>query len=165
MTLRHNIAPQRYGPLHDTGHDMTMIDLAAAHPTLTRLLDYWRGKGGDTALPGRDAIVPFEVMPLLPHLIMLTLADRDPRVDWTGTGVKDACGRDIAERPLRDTPLWDNRLDAAVAAAVAGSPVLIEGRFSRADGQDWSHQLLLLPLAADGRRVDALLGGLIVRPA
>ena len=117
-----------------------------------RLEAWWTGHAAGGRPPHRDALSPIEIMPMLPHLVMLDLAGPAPVVLWAGTAVKEALGGNPGDRPLAETPLGGPGSEAAVARMVAAArPVeaLLGGR-----------PALLCPLAGDDGGIAAALAGL-----
>jgi len=117
-----------------------------------RLQGWWDGRAENGRPPHRDALSPVEIMPMLPHLVMLDLSGPEARVLWAGTAVKEALGGNPGDQPLDRTPLGGRDAEAALARMVADArPVeaVLGGR-----------PALLCPLAGDGGSVTAALVGL-----
>lgn len=134
-------------------------------PNLVALHRYWRSKFVGPALPGRAAIDPIEIGPLLPLVFLIDVAATGTafRYRLIGTGIVRYLGRDFTGRwvdadiygdlaptmigILRST--LDQR-DVTAARArifgVPGDPLL-------------SFTWTMMPLAADGATIDMLLCG------
>ncbi|WP_026870489.1 hypothetical protein [Inquilinus limosus] len=116
-----------------------------------RLQGWWDGRAEGGRPPHRDALSPIEIMPMLPHLLMLDLAG-PARVLWAGTAVKETLGGNPGDQPLDRTPLGGPEAEAAIARMIAEArPVeaVLGGR-----------PALLCPLLDDGQAVAAALVGL-----
>jgi hypothetical protein len=116
-----------------------------------RLQGWWdrRAEGGRP--PHRDALSPVEIMPMLPHLLMLDLSG-PARVLWAGTAVKEALGGNPGDQPLDRTPLGGPEVEAAIARMMTEA-LPVEARL---DGRP----ALLCPLADDSGAIGAALVGL-----
>jgi hypothetical protein len=117
-----------------------------------RLQGWWAGRAEGGRPPHRDALSPAEIMPMLPHLLMLGLSGAAPQVLWAGTAVKEALGGNPGDQPLDRTPLGGPETAAAIARIVADArPV---------DTTLGGRPALLCPLAGDDGSVTAALVGL-----
>ena len=117
-----------------------------------RLQGWWDGRAGGGRPPHRDALSPIEIMPMLPHLLMLDLSGPAPRVLWAGTAVKEALGGNLGDQPLDRTPLGGPEAEAAIARMVAEARPVEAALCGR--------PALLCPLAGDDGSVTAALVGL-----
>ena len=139
---------------------------ADASDKLARLREYWRARSGGTRLPARRDIDPVD---LPRHLSTILLIDgcgsegipRRFRFRLIGTGLSRLMPKDPTSRPL------DEVLDGAEMAAVGalltpvvedGAEAMVSGRLVWAGGWSLPADWLFLPLAADGRTVDMILG-------
>jgi len=137
---------------------------AAAVRAHEELFAYWSARRRGAALPGRRDIAPEGFKRLLPAISLVDVIRApglDYRVRLAGTGLHAVFGREVTGRSLAEiynstaTDYWRAELGAVVerrrpAAGVhnlgwRGAPHL-------------SVVWLRLPLAADGRNVDMLLG-------
>lgn len=117
-----------------------------------RLQGWWDGRAQGGRPPHRDALSPVEIMPMLPHLLMLDLSSPAPRVLWAGTAVKEALGGNPGDQPLDRTPLGGPDAAAAIARMI-GEARPVEARLG-------GRPALLCPLADDGGAIGAALAGL-----
>lgn len=146
--------------------------LEAWHPSLRRLFDYWRSIHPAEGLPGRQHFDPIRIPDVLP-IIALVDVHREPaqggpaqprfryrligtravwiwRHDWTGKWL-DEVYPNFADSGYR-----------AVALTISerGKWWYARGPSQLANNPDFlSVELLVLPLARDGRTVDMLLTG------
>jgi hypothetical protein len=116
-----------------------------------RLDGWWDGRAEGGRPPHRDALSPVEIMPMLPHLLMLDLSG-PARVLWAGTAVKEALGGNPGDQPLDWTPLGGPEAEAAIAR------MIIEAR--PVEARLGGRPALLCPLADDSGAIGALLAGL-----
>jgi hypothetical protein len=138
-------------------------DRSGWHPHSRRLYDYWLEIAPAGLLPGRQHVSPIDIAPLLPRIWMLDVV-RDPlrfRYRLLGTGGVSTLGReftghwlDDAHPEYRDDPLLNARYRYMVET---GRPTWRRGPVR------WEHDSLhrevencMVPLAADGRKVDIL---------
>ncbi len=130
------------------------------------LYAYWRGLAPDGGLlPGRQHFDPLDVPALLPYLWMIDVAadPRDNKYRLFGTYVTAGFGRDHTGLTLREAhpasaedPLAF-RFMSQVASRRAPHWYRGKPRFDH-DKDVAELENLILPLAADGRVVDVLLG-------
>jgi hypothetical protein len=143
---------------------------SSARPEIVALYAYWRSKApGEGVLPGRRHIDPVEIPKLLPYVFLLDVVDdiRRFRVRLVGTalietGTPARVGDFMADHMPPDTR----------AASLADLENVVQSR------EPWwfrgpvflQHQTyvseverLVLPLAADGRTVDMLLGMSVIQ--
>jgi hypothetical protein len=140
--------------------------LALRHEPLKKLLAYWLEKKGDRRAPSRADIDPLDIVPLLPHVVMIDV-ERDPqrfRYRLVGTEIVRQLGRDLTGRYLDE--LEHNPRVAAIAAEYArvaawGAPVCATWEYTREDGRHIRYERLALPLSSDGETVDMLFGGTV----
>lgn len=149
---------------------------ADADSRLVRLLDYWRGKGRDGALPRRRAIDPVEIRGLLPVVFLIDIvpADEGPedfRFSLVGQDVLDRYG------PLRGRTLREQMSGAELHRTLeehrlcltARLPVyVVNSERTAVDGDGLLYQRLLLPLAGEetadeGDAVTSLAGIMVFR--
>jgi len=149
--------------------DAPMVDLDAFGRSLVleqhhRFFDYWRSKATAGALPSRRSIDPVEIHDLLPWLILfdVTWSEGEPRFRFrlVGTGCVERYGRNASgqwfeETYEGETLLRQSRTYAEVART--GVPHLSRPRFPVSDREFVTYDRLILPLADDGRSVDALV--------
>jgi hypothetical protein len=121
-------------------------------PFFDRLRGWWDSRAAEGRPPHRDALSPIEIMPMLPHLVMLDLAGPVPMVLWAGTAVKEALGGNPGDQPLAATPLGGPEADAAIARMIAAGRPLEAALGGR--------PALFCPLTGDDGAVAASLIGL-----
>jgi len=134
-------------------------------PEFAALLRYWESKRRDGRLPSRADIDPIEIRGLLPHLLLFELVRAEAalrfRFRLAGTAFTHLVGRDVTGLcldelgpPERVAPVHN----ALAAAANSGRPAYLAGRLTLRSQQYMMAKRLGVPLAADGRTVDMILG-------
>lgn len=137
------------------------------------LFDYWRARCGDGRLPARHHIDVLDLKSLLGHLNIIKVDEEDGRRRYVyklwATRVTRMYGRDYTGRELGELELGipvetvRRVLDEVVATR---QPHFWEMPLPRNDDGFVAYRRLLLPLAADGLKVDHMLALLIgVRPS
>jgi len=140
-------------------------DLAAIDSVeLLRLYDYWEARHRGDLLPSREDIDPMELRFILGNLILVDVL-RDPlrfRYRLVGSNVSRRMGIDLTGKLLDEHPDPTFRSGAIpIYTEVANTArpyarqhdTIMDGRLRR-------YQVLLLPLAADGRTVDVIAVGI-----
>jgi hypothetical protein len=142
---------------------------------LAALYAYWSGKRGPRALPSRADIDPADLLPLLPHILLIDVVEggRDFRYRLVGTEIERHLGRPITGRLIGEVLRGEysayirSLLQRVVAEA---APVYSENNF---DGGRSGFAMiaefkrarwLMLPLARDGVSVDIILCGQVFEP-
>ena len=141
------------------------IDPSALHASARALYDYWRTIHPAGRLPGRQHFDPSAVVELLPNIVLVE-AHREPlrfRYRLLGSRVDSVNGKSLSGQ-------W---LDQAFAGAARGAAVIDEyARVTLTGTPTWWRglprvvpapdcrliEVLRLPLASDGARVDMVLG-------
>jgi len=128
------------------------------------LYDYWQSKVGDRPIPDRADIDPLEMVPWLPHLLLVEIgADRrDVRFRLIGTWVVDRVGRDDTGMTVADLGLTEGRRqirDSYLEAARLARPSRRGGEFHDRSGvqKHLRAERVLLPLTDGGPEVAMIL--------
>lgn len=145
-------------------HGADDLSRAGAHAKLHHVYRYWRSLHRDGRIPGRAQIDPAAIPDLLSGLWLLDV-QREPfrlRYRLVGTRVVRAIGREVTGQWLDEAhpgigrdPAYQARSRKVVQTAI---PSWRHGRPNL-----WRHELfgkienLILPLAADGARVEMLM--------
>jgi len=134
----------------------------AEHPVLYELWAYWRTQREGLRLPARHDIDPAEIPALLPHLQFVErVEDGEFRYRLTGGAVVDGFGVNPAGKLIRDvlapraSPWRAGTIPRCgpAAADLVAQPLQGRGRLEQIVTR------IILPLAADGKAVNALLLG------
>jgi len=141
------------------------VDLAQAHSKIRTLHAYWQSlRPAPDLLPARGAIDPIGIAKLLPNIFLLDASPPPLRLRYRLVGSKlvQAGGRELTGRMMEDA-----HPNLLIAEPYADYPACArDARIGWRRGPtvfDWERQhvqieRVLLPLAADGRNVDVILG-------
>jgi len=136
-----------------------------ADPRIAGVARYWSGRGADGRLPGRADLDPVDIPRLLRNVFLVDVRPAEPRFAYrlVGTAVADLVG-ELTGRPVGaglDAEEADRLVGQFRRCAAEARPVWREGVLTTRRSRQAGFQRLLLPLAADGRRVDMVLGVLV----
>jgi len=134
-------------------------------PEFAILLRYWESKRREGRLPARRDIDPIEIRALLPQVLLLEVLRTETglrfRFRLAGTAFTHLVGRDVTGLCLDELgePERVAPVHSALAAVVeSGRPAYLAGRLTLRSQQYMMAKRLGVPLAADGRTVDMVLG-------
>jgi hypothetical protein len=136
---------------------MSALHQIIADDRLCTLYQYWQGKRAGRAMLTRADIDPVEIPRLLPHIILIEVAEggRRFRFRLVGTAIIQAAGTELTARYL-DEVLPDPDYKAHVLSLYrtlmeTRRPVYSESEYmSPAGRMDYLCSRLLLPLSSDG---------------
>ena len=141
---------------------------AAAARAHEELFAYWASLKDGARLPGRRHLDPGGIKRLLPTVSLIDVchpaspaAPQDYRMRLAGTGLYGVYGREITGKKLSEiyntaaADYWRVELSKVVAE---GRPAVGVHNLSWRGASHLSILWLRLPLAADGERVDMILG-------
>jgi hypothetical protein len=143
---------------------------AIDHRQLRDLHAYWLSRHAEGALPGRRSLDPLDVPHLLPYMMLIDVWHEpfDLRYRLVGTALVDHMGRDTTRMRVEDAYVgadWPKVEQDYKTAIFDKRPVLRRNEGLDASGRRFAYERLLLPLSADGLRVDMLLGGAVFEEA
>jgi hypothetical protein len=136
-----------------------------ADSRLRRLLSYWQEARNGRAYPDRAAVDPLKLKDLLGYLVLVDAVDqgggRPPRFRYRlfGTGYTFYHGRDMTGKwvdEVAEPTFRDNLLEVYALAVSKGQPGFYAYDYI-VDTKHHRFQACLLPLAADGAKVDMVL--------
>lgn len=140
------------------------LDLAAdlrRYPDLAEMLAYWSARRGDRRFPARTHIDPTEIPSFLPRIMLADVAG-DPldfRYRLVGTALCDTHWFDFTHKSPRELEppefgqlVWNDYADTVRRAEPTAHVVVFESL--RAVHY---YARIVLPLAADGERIDMLM--------
>ena len=147
------------GMQHDPG-------LAFERRELGELVGLWHAKRCGRAMPARADFTPFDLKALLGHIILVDV-EPDPlrfRYRLVGTAITGIVKRDVTGRYFED--IYTGRLLETAAAVNAWvvrerAPLRIFSVTGHARNDVYAYDGVLLPLSADGERVNMVLGALL----
>jgi hypothetical protein len=140
--------------------------LAIVNPKLQRLYDYWSAKRGARPMPGRADIDPLDMTFIIGNVILVDVLAGDPlrfRIRLHGTKLVDRVRYELTGKMLDEMPEAEFReLSRQSFTRVATTAAPLHAVRDRVlDGRPRQYETIILPLSADGERVDMLLLGLI----
>ena len=130
-------------------------------PTLHRLYDYWRGKWHGDLLPGRQDIDPIDFSYALGDIALVDVFYEPLRFRFRldGTRHVEHFGLDMTGQMLEAFP--ESKMRQTIYESYR---VVVDTRQPQrhyrdltADGRPFRYEALLMPLAADGRKIDMIL--------
>jgi len=147
---------------------LSEIDLAAAGladkeitaEPLLRLVDYWEKKRGERCWPSRADIDPVDFPYILGNVALIEVAGLPPRfrIRLFGDNLVRKVGIEVTGRMLDAVPLPQLRDHFAMRCrqiVARGTPYRTRGDYFM-DGRPSRHEMVALPLSADGRAIDML---------
>jgi len=137
--------------------------LAFSDPFYAGLLNLWRGKAGDRAMPRRSEMSPRDLKDVLRHLIVLERVERAPshyRARLIGTGLTamagDHTGKMLEEVvPAQHVPRWVECCDLILDG---GQPMRFLGRVHLEGKEYLDAENLFVPLANDSNEPTFAMG-------
>lgn len=136
------------------------------HPKLVGLYDYWLSKRGGRAMPSRADIEPTELRGLLPHVFLIDVLEpgKTYRYRLVGTAVEEAVGVSLTGKLLSEVAtgrIFDFVSHVFHDVSVHRTVCYFESNFAFKEEFSVMYRRLLMPLSADGREVDMMLGAMV----
>ena len=137
--------------------------LTFSEPSYERLLDLWRSRTGERAMPKRSEITPRDLKDVLRHLIILERVERSPsryRVRLLGTSLTtmagDRTGKLLEEViPADHLPRWVVCADLILDG---GMPMRFLGRVHLQGKEYLNAENLFVPLSNDNAEPTFVMG-------
>jgi hypothetical protein len=132
-----------------------------ADSRLHQLYAYWEKKRGTLAMPARRDIEPMDLVPLLPHVMMVDV-EEGPRYRYRlfGTAVSEAFGSDPTGKYIDEVMVGNYKaflLGLYNDLTASKKPIYSTSIYGgRREGQLWT-QRLMLPLSSNGHDVDKVM--------
>lgn len=132
-----------------------------------RLYDIWNRWRGQRSMPAREAVMPEDLRDLLPYVALMEAAadPADCRYIITGTAVDAITIRSFKGCTIRETMAKGNPTRSAEILTLYGDviancrPSFSRGSMAYQDRGYVIYDRVLLPLSADGLKVDHVLCG------
>ena len=136
--------------------------IAACHPDIHVIVNYWRTKAGMRRMPSRADIDPSELKPYLPRISLIDVVPDERRFVYRLVGTEEVAlrGYDPTGRGVGDGYFGPNR---ELAYAHYGyvvehrAPYCYRGDFDVQDGKIENEDVIFLPLSEDGENVNMIL--------
>lgn len=140
-----------------------------ANPKVHRVYGYWHQRCIDGRLMARASLDPTELRDVLAHLFLVGVGDAqgDFRFLIAGTEIEDRYGRSLRGVAVAETYRLVTRFDTShqwAETAADGKPRYRSGPMSFPSSDVYTAERLMLPLSADGRRVDHIFGAIFYAP-
>ena len=140
--------------------------LPIKHPKLQQLYDYWSAKRGERKMPSRADIDPLDMTFVMGNVILVDVIAGTPlgfRIRLHGTNLVERAHYELTGKMLDDLPQVQFRdLTRQSFTKVANTAEPLRVLNDRVlDDQPRRYETVILPLSADGARVDMLLCGMI----
>jgi len=146
-------------------------DTAIRDAGLRRVLSLWTAKRPSGRLPARGDLLPEELGPTLPAVLLLDVVGKADGRDYVyrvaGSRLVEMYGVEPTGRPLSDFAEWPwaQRARRIFDRAVdSGMPTLARARMTVEPRDFYRVETLCLPLAAEGATVDMLLVAMAFEP-
>jgi len=143
---------------------MTDVENSIAQPRLRQLYAYWNGLRRGDAFPARRDLDPVQFRFVLGHVFLVDVERDPPRFRYRLFGVNLArrAGYELTGKSVDEIPSADMRAYLARHyQAMLAAPGPRVDRGERVLGETRRFEMLLLPLADDGKTVDMILGALL----
>lgn len=145
---------------------MTEATIEIRHPRLWRLYQYWAARRGQRKMPSRADIGVPDIAYVLGDVMLVDVIGSAPprfRIRLHGTNLAERAGRELTGKILDELPESEFRRqvrDRWSTVAATGQPLRCD-RDGEFDGRPYRYESLILPLSADGERVNMELVALI----
>ena len=140
----------------------TEARIAASHPDIRAMVDYWRMKAGSRRMPRRTDIDPGDIKAFLPRITLVDVVPDARRFVYRLVGTEevasrgsDPTGRSVAEAYFAASAEESLRYYEAVAQT--GEPYCFRDDYRAPDGALEKQDVIFLPLSEDGETVSIIL--------
>ena len=131
------------------------------HLNTELLIDYWRDRRGERALPARADIDPADFYSLTPQAFILAREEGEFRFRLAGEAVIDLVGRPLRDQPMADQwrPTHRQPMIRALNASLDSAAVLVVTAHALSETNDQVRiEFLFAPLTGPNGRADRFLG-------
>lgn len=140
----------------------TAAGIAACHPDIRAVVEYWRTKAGTRRMPRRTDIDPIEIKPFLPRITLVDVVPDDRRFVYRLVGTEEAAsrGNDPTGRSVVEAYFASSAAESLVYyeyVARWGEPCCFRGDYRAPDGKLEKQDVIFLPLSEDGETVSIIL--------
>lgn len=140
----------------------TEAQIAAAHPDIRAMFDYWRRKAGVRRMPNRADIDPSEIKSFLPRITLVDVVPDARRFVYRLVGTEevasrgmDPTGRSVVEAYFASSA--EESLMYYEYVARFAEPYCYRGAYRAPDGAEEKQDVVFLPLSEDGATVNIIL--------
>jgi hypothetical protein len=140
----------------------TEARIAASHPDIRAMVDYWRSKAGARRMPRRTDIDPTEIKAFLPRITLVDVVADTRRFVYRLVGTEEVASRgsDPTGRPVGEAffaASAEESLGYYEYVARTGTPCCFRGDYRAPDGELERQDVIFLPLSEDGEAVSIIL--------
>jgi hypothetical protein len=142
--------------------DPAEVDPSVFAPDIVAFHAYWNRKRRGRRMPARADIDPAEIVPFLPGIMLVDVVADARRFVYRLVGTREVAmrGRDPTGKSVGEG-FYGASAEASIASyqdVVTRRALRLERReFTTPDGRFGREQVILLPLSADGARVNMVL--------
>jgi len=140
----------------------TAARIAASHPDIRALVDYWRSKAGARRMPRRHDIDPGDLKAFLSRITLVDVVPDARRFVYRLVGTEevasrgsDPTGRSVTEAYFAASP--EESLQYYEYVAHYGEPYCFRDDYHAPDGALEKQDVIFLPLSEDGETVNMIL--------
>lgn len=151
--------------MEQPGHSAMEFTLPPdCHPRIRALYDYWLSRRGGRAMPARADLDPIDIPTLLPNIFLIDVAPGDPPLlvyRVFGTGLVELFGYDFTLQEVGKGTLPEHlpELRARYGRVIAErTPFYHRTRLNDRLNDFTDVERIILPLSADGSRVNQMIG-------
>lgn len=129
---------------------------------VVRLLQYWRSLTDEDRIPSRSGIDPKVIDDIWPCCAILDVdgKETDPEITYIGSELTVHAGADLSGRKLSDAQadtLVSRGFSYFGQVLAKRAPITFGGEFTDSRGVTILYRSIILPLSADGEKIDRLL--------
>ena len=144
---------------------MSSAGIDISHSRLRRLYEYWEVKRDGREMPSRNDIDPVDISYVLGDVMLVDVIGEEPfrfRIRLHGTNLAERSGSDITGEMLDQLPENERGLvgQRCTEVATKGQPLHCRSN-SELDGRLFRYECIILPLSADGKKVNMELVAVI----
>jgi hypothetical protein len=162
MTIAESFTQRTDRVLERLSPEETEARIAASHPDIRAMVEYWRRKAGTRRMPRRSDIDPGEIKPFLPRLTLVDVVPDPRRFVYRLVGTEevasrgnDPTGRSVAEAYFASSA--EESLKYYEYVARYAEPYCFREDYHAPDGALEQQDVLFLPLSEDGEHVNMIL--------
>jgi hypothetical protein len=136
--------------------------IAACHPDIRVMVDYWRGKAGDRRMPRRVDIDPVDIKAFLPRITLVDVVADERRFVYRLVGTEEVASRgsDPTGRSVTDAYFASSAEESLryyECVARHAQPYCYRDDYYAPDGALEKQDVIFLPLSEDGETVNMIL--------
>jgi hypothetical protein len=136
--------------------------VAASHPDIRAMVEYWRMKAGARRMPRRTDIEPIDIKAFLPRVTLVDVVPDARRFVYRLVGTEEVASRgsDPTGRSVGEAYFAASAEESLIYyehVAGTGEPYCYRGNYHAPDGAPEKQDVIFLPLSEDGESVNMIL--------